>query len=790
MQAGFYDNGLFPDMYTGPTNGSVMPMDNSSWPDWHDGSVWRHQCPLSATHNGLDGRTTNGHVDDYWISYGSAGPDPWVGNWTEHTYGDCTGDYMKTNQWISPATLCNTDGSTCFYNYTDGSAFHWYDAVTHSVDHLSGMHGLKTFFESRGYAVSTCYNRYRLGYDPDGAGPNPPVTQGITFADYKAEIDAGRPVLIHVEGHTMLGFGYDDTGSTVYLHDTWDYLNHTMIWGGSYSGMIHTGATVVHLSTPNLVVTDPNGGENWYLGSTHNITWISSNVNNVDISLYNSGSLIMPIVSDYTASLGSLSWPIPGGLTPSSTYKIRIAISDATTNYDESDANFTLSQPPSITVQTPNGGESWMINTQEIINWTSTNTGPNVKIELYSGGTFYSTIISSTPDSGNYPWDITTSSVAGTQYTIKIEDVSTPTTNDFSDSYFTLTNPPGYGQDDNSGNSALPVYVDVESVDIGGQMVDPDVDVDPAGSVSLNVEVTVTDAAVNPVQNPGNVDISYQLNITGSTSGVTMSTSVDFLGFTPAPIFVHYWDGASWSEPSNIIWGGNSVSFDFTMTTKDGSTEIILSSDNPLPVSLSSFTAFYDSGTPFLNWTTQTEQNNAYWNIYRSDSENFGQAMRINNETIDGAGTTSDPTNYEYKDEIEVESNQEYWYWIESVDISGQSMLCNPISILIPEDHNEPIPPEIPTEYGLYDNYPNPFNPDTKIGFALKNPSKVYLRIYNIKGNLIKTLFSGKIFPADQVIRTNWDGTDNQSNPVSSGVYFYQLKADKEVTIKRMLLIK
>ena len=60
MIAGYYDRTGYPNMYSGPTNGGVMPMDNSSWPDWWDGYDWRHQCPLSATHNGLDERAVRG----------------------------------------------------------------------------------------------------------------------------------------------------------------------------------------------------------------------------------------------------------------------------------------------------------------------------------------------------------------------------------------------------------------------------------------------------------------------------------------------------------------------------------------------------------------------------------------------------------------------------------------------------------------------------------------------------------------------------------------------------------
>lgn len=55
----------------------------------------------------------------------------------------------------------------------------------------------------------------------------------------------------------MLGWGYDLTNSTVYLHDTWDYADHTMTWGGSYAGMQHYGVTVLRLAaiTPPVNLT-------------------------------------------------------------------------------------------------------------------------------------------------------------------------------------------------------------------------------------------------------------------------------------------------------------------------------------------------------------------------------------------------------------------------------------------------------------------------------------------------------------------------------------------------------
>ena len=236
MIAAYHDRNGYPDMYTGPTNGGVMPMANDVWPDWVDsyGST-RHQCPLSATHEGLDGRTTKGHVDDYWWGYGDNNSDPFFGNWTEHSYGDCTGDFMRTNQY----NYDNSDGSTKFWYYPNGAPTHCSDLLSFNINNDGGC-GIRDFYESRGYTVVETYSQYA-----DSMGRQ----YGFTYEQYKAEIDAGRPVMIHVEGHTMVGVGYDDSSSNlIYINDTWDYATHTMEWGGSYAGMDLVGVTVVRLA--------------------------------------------------------------------------------------------------------------------------------------------------------------------------------------------------------------------------------------------------------------------------------------------------------------------------------------------------------------------------------------------------------------------------------------------------------------------------------------------------------------------------------------------------------------
>lgn len=243
--AGYYDRNGYPNIYTGPTNGGIIPLDNSIWNESSSGGEGGDgECPLSATHQGFDGLTSRGHVDNYWIESGSTEVDPYITNgWTPHANADCTGDFMGTNQ----SAWSSTDGSTTFYTTNDGSALHSFSQCEgYNPPRKDGGYGFEQFMESRGYSVTASYNQKISGYEGN--------TQGFTFAQYMAEIDANRPVLIHVTGHTMVGFGYDSSDQTIYIKNTWDYSTHTMTWAGEYSGMTHYSVTVLNLDSNQSVL--------------------------------------------------------------------------------------------------------------------------------------------------------------------------------------------------------------------------------------------------------------------------------------------------------------------------------------------------------------------------------------------------------------------------------------------------------------------------------------------------------------------------------------------------------
>ncbi len=97
--------------------------------------------------------------------------------------------------------------------------------------------------------------------------------------------------------------------------------------------------------------------------------------------------------------------------------------------------------------------------------------------------------------------------------------------------------------------------------------------------------------------------------------------------------------------------------------------------------------------------------------------------------------------------------------------------------------------PIVPTRGKVsLDNYPNPFNPTTLIAYSLPNDSKIELRIFNIKGQLVKTLVDGKQLAGSYEMV--WNGRDNNEKSVSSGIYFYKLSTKDETIMKKMLMLK
>ncbi len=93
-----------------------------------------------------------------------------------------------------------------------------------------------------------------------------------------------------------------------------------------------------------------------------------------------------------------------------------------------------------------------------------------------------------------------------------------------------------------------------------------------------------------------------------------------------------------------------------------------------------------------------------------------------------------------------------------------------------------------PKSVELYANYPNPFNPGTRIGYFLPESASVRLKVYNTLGQEVRSLFSGRRNAGEHFM--NWDGKDASGKFVSSGVYYYRLEADGTARTRKMTLLK
>jgi len=93
-------------------------------------------------------------------------------------------------------------------------------------------------------------------------------------------------------------------------------------------------------------------------------------------------------------------------------------------------------------------------------------------------------------------------------------------------------------------------------------------------------------------------------------------------------------------------------------------------------------------------------------------------------------------------------------------------------------------------QYHLYTNYPNPFNPSTNIPFEIGGNSsqRTIIVVYNVIGERIKRLYDGNLPPG--LHQVSWDGRDAIGRPVSSGIYFVELRTEQQFLMNKMFLLK
>jgi hypothetical protein len=191
-----------------------------------------------------------------------------------------------------------------------------------------------------------------------------------------------------------------------------------------------------------------------------------------------------------------------------------------------------------------------------------------------------------------------------------------------------------------------------------------------------------------------------------------------------------------------------------------------------VPVELTSFTGQVVAEGVLLNWNTATELNNQGFEIERRDEGNWEKIGYV-----PGYGTTTDPKSYSFIDENVVTGS--YSYRLKQIDFDGTFSYSDEVIVEVNLT---------PGNFALFQNYPNPFNPTTTIEFQVPQVSDVTLKIYDMLGQEIRSLFNDQVVPGKYTME--WDGMNNSGSQMSSGIYIYTITAGEFVESKEMVLIR
>ena len=192
------------------------------------------------------------------------------------------------------------------------------------------------------------------------------------------------------------------------------------------------------------------------------------------------------------------------------------------------------------------------------------------------------------------------------------------------------------------------------------------------------------------------------------------------------------------------------------------------------PVELKTFNAITKNNSVVLDWTTATEINNLGFEVQRLNDSNIEKLKGwVNIGFVNGNGTTTLENQYTFTDNQIVDGK--YLYRLKQIDFDGSFNYSNVVDIIVES---------LPKEFSLSDNYPNPFNPSTKISW--QSPVGIWqtIKLFDLLGTEIETIVDG-YYEA---------GSHSKlyivNSALPSGVYLYRLQAGDYVQTKKMMLLK
>ncbi len=192
---------------------------------------------------------------------------------------------------------------------------------------------------------------------------------------------------------------------------------------------------------------------------------------------------------------------------------------------------------------------------------------------------------------------------------------------------------------------------------------------------------------------------------------------------------------------------------------------------NTLPVELVSFNSIVKNNIVTLMWETATEINNLGFEVERRVAKSHLNSEWTKIGFREGNGTSNSQKKYSFNDQLTTNGIIEYR--LKQIDKNGVIEYSKSITVQV----------SVPQQIALNQNYPNPFNPSTEISFTIPTTGEVHLSVYDITGKEVASLINGNLISGKHSIRFNGDA-------LSSGIYFYTLRAENYSETKKMILMK
>jgi Peptidase family M28/Secretion system C-terminal sorting domain len=189
-----------------------------------------------------------------------------------------------------------------------------------------------------------------------------------------------------------------------------------------------------------------------------------------------------------------------------------------------------------------------------------------------------------------------------------------------------------------------------------------------------------------------------------------------------------------------------------------------------VPVELLAFTASVNNSNVQLLWSTASELNNMGFEIERSVNEpnNF-----ITVGFVEGKGSSTEINYYSFTDQPQVSGVNQLYYRLKQVDFDGTFSYSDVVNVNY----------DVPAEFILSQNFPNPFNPSTRINYFVPKESFVSIKVYDFLGREVITL-------VNETKSTGSYELSFDASKLPSGTYFYTLIADNYSATKKMIVIK